>query len=223
MAIARNGSATLGRQNPANPYSASYTCSAGADRILFVSFWTNNATDVVTSVTYNGVGMTSMVTPFGASADGLLYCYALAAPATGANNVVINVSSGILIDCFAVDYTGASASGIPDSTNTNTNGSAGSVTCTQTIVASNCWVVSQHRENAGNADTPTGLTELQEPLATGHHLADSNGTVSTGSQSFTQTVSGASRGAMLTVAFAPVGAGGGGIAQASSLTMVGMQ
>jgi len=160
----------------------SHTCS-GSDRVLVVGILTNNTTDILTGVTYNGVAM-SLVDKQVMINNFWGYSYYLIAPDTGANNIVISFSSASLIAGLAQSYTGVSQSGFPDSHTIGvTTGS--SINCTTTVVASNCWLW----VNARTSNTPgvgAGTTEREQVYGTGI-TADSNGTVGTGAQTLVIT------------------------------------
>ncbi len=204
MAIARNSSADLGLQNPGNPYTASYTCGSGANRLLVVSSF-HASTDVITGATYNGVAMT-LVGKIQNPGDRWLYMFYLLAPASGANNVVINDSAGgVLGHAYAEDYTGVLQSGQPDASGTNSASSA-TVSKAITVVAANCWIVAGLREDAGVATVWTGAASLQ--ANGGGHSADSNATVATGSVTTTAVSAGAGNSALIVASFAPDTGGG---------------
>jgi hypothetical protein len=74
----------------------SHTCGAGADRLLLVHVEIASTNDWVTGVTYNGVAMTQIAHE-GDFATMSTYLYALVAPATGANNVVVTSSNSVAI------------------------------------------------------------------------------------------------------------------------------
>jgi hypothetical protein len=90
--------ATTGQDAFTDVLTFSHTTS-GADRLLLVGVTCVNAT--ISSVTYNGVGMTA-VESGGAS----IRLYALVAPATGANNVVVTLSTDEAVCAVAASYTG---------------------------------------------------------------------------------------------------------------------
>lgn len=72
---------------------------------LLVWGWTNTATNVVTSVTYNGVAPAE--TLFTNSASESYYIWRWASPASGAHTVVINTSTSVSIAGTAWSFTAA--------------------------------------------------------------------------------------------------------------------
>src|SRR5437016_3064177 len=130
MAIARDNN-SLGAFS-ASPLTFSHTCT-GSNLILFVYVWKNATTDLINTVTYNGVTMTAVnagVTD-GASDYGKMYY--LLNPATGAHNVVVTVSSGS-VAAYAASYTGVSQVA-PEANSTNSANPGTSLTDTLTTIA----------------------------------------------------------------------------------------
>lgn len=111
-----------------------HTCT-GANRLLTV--FVRCGTDVVTSVTYNSVALTLAHKN---STGGYLYTYYLIAPATGANNVVVNKSDFSSIWLAGASYTGCKQTGQGGTFSDFTD----SVTDTApalTTPSDKCWVV----------------------------------------------------------------------------------
>lgn len=168
----------------ATPFSWNHTCT-GSNRFLCVCVATASTGDVVTGVTYNGVAMTQVGKALGGGATEV-YLYVLANPASGSNAIVVTASSGTLLGC-STSYTGAQASSTADSSNTGTTaGGAASLTLSTTVVAANCWLVGVWHASGGALSAGTGTTLRQNP-ATQIAIGDSNGPVSTGSQSLQAT------------------------------------
>ena len=163
-----------------------HTCT-GSNLILFVGFSTYDAAEVVTTVTYNGVAMTQANKKASAAGDRWSYLYYLIAPATGANNIVISRSNSGSINSCSTSYTGAKQSSQPDSSNTNSVLSDTTLTYSTTVVASNCWLVAW----SDGANTAGAGTTTRNTSGSASGIGDSNGTVSTGSQSLIFTVGGA--------------------------------
>lgn len=159
MAIAFDASTNPTYVNAAT-HTFSHTCT-GSDGILWVLCWRRSGT-AVSGVTYNGVSMTSLGTEILAgtgSGNQYLTMWYLGAPATGANNVVVTSSSGATehID-GAVSYTGASATGIPDATNSLTATTQANTTATVTSSADNCWALMFMRVDAATSVTAGAST-----------------------------------------------------------------
>lgn len=207
-AIARTASADLGLDNPvvSNTYTRSYTCGGGSNTLLFVFFF-QGLPETDTGATYNGTAMTRLTSSQVNGFDRAITGYFLAAPTSGAHNVVITFSDNPQVHAMAVDYSGASQSGIPDAQAGSSDGSSQpSISQAVTVVAANSWIVAFHRENVGTSDVWTGVTELQ--ASGGIHLADSNATVSTGSNTITADPTGSAFNKIIVVSIAPVAAGG---------------
>lgn len=185
MAIAVDATSS-GIANVGTTHTFSFTCGSGANRILFVATYRNAGTDTVSGVTYNGVAMTVVNQKvFGGNN---IYLWYLVNPASGANNVVVTTTSSLFCASCCVSYTGASQTGVPDSSNTNSAISASGLTCSSTVVAANCWLVEAEGNTSGGAPTAGAGSFIR---ITGTNIAvqivDSNGTVSTGSQSLIVT------------------------------------
>lgn len=167
----------------------SHTCT-GSNRLLIVSGSVTSLTArTITGVTYAGTSMTFVITA--TASQVVSFMYILVNPTTGANNVVVTIS-GVTdglnkqFNAISSSYTGCAQSGQPDSHGTNVlNGSTvTNFPVSTTVVASNCWLVGTASEDAGDiaagaAGTGTtyrGVAEFNQIIA------DSNGTVGTGSQ-----------------------------------------
>lgn len=121
-----NSSATL---------SWNHTCS-GSNRLLVVSVSMGNSPDtsITTSVTYNGVSMTSLTAPVHGNSGtaGYVQLFYLVAPATGTNTVAVTVSTSVdAITGGSVSFTGVNQSTPLNGTTTNTGtGTSASVSVT---------------------------------------------------------------------------------------------
>jgi hypothetical protein len=167
-----------------------HTCS-GSDRILFVGVNVENATEIITGVTYNGVACTQINKRINADNDQWTYLYYLIAPATGANNVVISISSSRPLAGRSASYTGVLQSGQPDNNTTSRLESNGaSLTNVITSVANNCWHVAMATENAGSNISAGTATTKRSATITG--IFDGNAAITpAGSSTLTITHAGA--------------------------------
>lgn len=171
MAIAYDSSAAAGSTSTTS-LSYSHTTS-GSDRVLVVFAKTYSSSDLVTGITYAGVSMTKLLT--GQDAGGLWsHAYILANPATGANNVVVSLSSANYIGSTSHSYTGCKTVSIPDASG-SLNSSVTDVTTTLTTTVDNCWLVGSY--NGGRPYTPgVGTTVRQTQLSSDYLVTfDSNG------------------------------------------------
>lgn len=187
MAIAYDSSAQSSASSTSVTFS--HTCS-GADRVLLVdAYWSASAT--VSSITYNGVAMTNVVSPLdtgGGERHGMFY---LIAPATGANNVVLTLSGSTQIEIASVSYTGADQTSPIDATRTETGLETGtSYSEAITSIADNCWAAWSTREYGGGAVSAGANTALRQQVLVyyGLLLADSNASITpAGSRTMTLT------------------------------------
>ena len=153
MALVR-GTTTQDRRIPSqSSYTVSHNHNVGADGYLFVVI-TCPATSVST-VTYGGVGMTLVQrrsTPY--STDWTVW--RLAAPATGTNNLVVNMGTANFngVSTFIVSFTGCSGVG-----NTAYNSSQLSPTTTNITIQQNAMVIGSvlgGNNTSANVEIPIG-------------------------------------------------------------------
>jgi hypothetical protein len=189
MAIAADATSQSALQSfPNLTVTWSHTCT-GADRCLFVTGFGNAGGGGynISGMTYNGVAMTE-IARVQVPSDRWIGMYYLAAPATGANNIVMTVVDPPAPDAFAglaASYTGVHQVSPIDSFNTAT-ASATSITPSTTVVGSDCWLVMGLKTDGGDPAAGTGTTDrISNGFGLGHF--DSNGTVGTGSQSLQAT------------------------------------
>jgi len=134
---------------------------------------------------------------------GKAWLFALAAPASGANNVVVSYSAVETIFTSCASYTGVNQSVTPDAT-TTTTGSGTSTTLTLTTVANNCWAFTFC--GAANGDVESAGTGDVQRTGTGVQsgIFDSNGVISpAGSKSMTVNISPSGQFGAVAASFAP--------------------
>lgn len=175
MAIAFDFS-TQGSVSAATSLTYSHTCT-GSNRILFVHVRGDNVSDLVTGATYNGVAMT-LINKIFVATNRWQYLFYIIAPATSANNIVVNASSACDMLAESASYIGASQSSQPDASTTNSV-IAGNTTMTTSVttVADKCWTVMGAGASGGSLVASTGSFLRQVGANTGSALFDSNGTV----------------------------------------------
>lgn len=205
MAIALDSTSAPTNGAGSSSLNRSHTCS-GSDRILWVGVATASGASVpVTGVTYNSVAMTK-VTSIVPQSNWDLSLWYLAAPATGTNTITATCGSAPAhaFRIMSASYTGASQTGIPDSSNSAT-GVTTSRTVSTTTVADNCWVVGLGMTGASAIVPSTGMTTRSETdsASSSTVLADSNGPKTpAGSYSMTFTTANDSTG-LIVASFAP--------------------
>jgi hypothetical protein len=104
VAIATNASSLTTSGGYANSLTVSHTV-AGSNTLLLVGVHCRSASTDVTGVTYNGVAMTLVGTNENSGVTGVQW-YSLVAPAAGANNVVVSLSSYKLFSVLIYSLTG---------------------------------------------------------------------------------------------------------------------
>lgn len=156
MAIALDASTSGGGDN----LTFAHTCT-GSNLILFVGGAADYQADRVTGITYGGVAMTQ-VNKGQLDGDRWQYLYYLVNPPTGANNVVVSGPTGGFYKFSAISYTGASQTGVPDSSALNMPVPASTTyAISTTSIADNCWAVAIIRANSGGAKTAGANTTMR--------------------------------------------------------------
>ena len=109
MALVEDTANVLGFGFNAASDTRSFTCISGSDRVLYVVTLNRNVgAGTVTGVTYAGVALTQLASTLNfdtGQGDGKLW--RLIAPATGANNLVVTLSSDRPTAVSAVSFSGA--------------------------------------------------------------------------------------------------------------------
>lgn len=190
MAIAFDAVSQPADPAPASGVTFAHTCT-GTDRALLVGCLTNDLTDTVSGVTYNGTAMTEVAVGSTSQAGGggrteKVYLFYLANPASGTNNVVVTctgtVSNGL--QCYGQSYTGVHQTTPVDISAKNSATGVTSITATATTTVDNCWAVSRTRDDTGSI---TDSTNYAARTADGsNEMGDSAGGVgAAGSKSAT--------------------------------------
>lgn len=209
MAITYQNSAQFNATSGTS-YGGAFDAGAGANRILLVfTFAECSPAQTVSSITYNGVGLTKFIattTPSGAIRIDAWY---LVAPATGSNTLTNNMTGTINSNgctMAAVVYNGViqSASGINKSAVAHSSG--GDVTTISASVTpdvANCWVTGYGQDQ----DRPSDLQAPYTPrliVSTWDVIGDSNGSVAQSLQTMTWTIDSARKMLAMVAALAPV-------------------
>ena len=208
MAIAYDNASHSGFLNSTSNNLAHTT--SGTNRGLCVYVYAG--TDVVTGVTYNGVGATfvNKLLMTGAAAGQYIYFYYLHNPASGSNTVTVTSSGNLGGYISAVSYTGVKQTGNPTQNNTQASASTASLTTSVTTTENNSWLVGYSYMNgpqSAGADTTLRGGSVAGVLET----MDSDGPKSpTGSYGLTTTQSAAFAGHVMG-AIAPVVSGPAGV------------
>lgn len=156
----------------------SHTCTGAS--ILIVGVCCSSAR-TISSVTYNGVGLTFVNRSAGGGGGQTSAWYYLVNPAAGANNVVITIDSSSFIFGSSASYTGAETSSPIDANTTLSTTGAISVTTT----TNNCWCMVCCRDADDGASTAG--TNCTSRVSNNFQIYDSNAPV-TPAGSFSMTV-----------------------------------
>jgi len=214
MAIAFGGISAVSTSQTPTSVSVS-----GSDTYGFVYVVGDSGSDNITAVTWGGVSMTKVgvvQTP----GDRYASLWRVANPASGA---AIVFTGGSFWRSFSFYYTGCAQTGQPDSSNTGTSSGSTAISVATTVVASDCWLVMCQKDATGGATyTPSNsLASMRANAdAGGIAIADSNGSVATGSRTGTLTGAGTSNHGGIAFSIAP--AGGGAASTAKFLPLLGV-
>lgn len=192
--------------------SLTYSSSAvsGSDTFGVVCYnGSNTGSDYVTGITWNSVAMTKIGSSVQVPGDRWMGVYYIIAPASGTTNITVTGSSSAIIRSFSTYYTGVDQTSPLDSSNTGTTGGlSSSLGVSTTVVASDCWTAYFTKDSTGSKTYTTSVGSMRRDTdAGGQAYSDSNGTVSTGSNTTTHTMtSGTSDLAGITFSFKPLSA-----------------
>lgn len=202
FAIAFDAATDLQPTTPGGSNSGNHTVT-GANPILFGMGW-GPITDLngITAMTYNSVAMTIMDKNGDNGVNRWSYSYVLMAPATGTNSLAYTAVASDAADVVAVSYSGAAQTGQPDAHNIQKASAVTSRNCAITVVAANCWIVAFGYNDQGAA-TFTGTNRKNLGSNTARPVNDSNGTVATGSNTYTESWTGSGFGQVVMASFAP--------------------
>lgn len=189
----------------ASVVTKSATVGSGSDRVLFVHIFSNVSSDVVASVTYNGMAMTRL-TRLSPQSNAQHYVYVLANPPTGSNNIVVTNSSSALTRVLHSSYDGVDATNFPDDSSGGTSSSGSSLSGTVTTTVDNCWLIASGVGMSG-VTAGTGFTERAGGSGLQNIVGDSNGAKSpAGIYGMTIGLNGNDNGSLFIISIAPAGA-----------------
>src|SRR5574343_509793 len=184
MAIARDATSQVSSSTWYNPGGSSYTWShtcTGSNRALIVGLQTGSLGDIVTGVTYGGEAMTLVGKHQRQDTSSqFAYLFAKANPTSGANNIVVSLSSGSepYTAGFGVSYTDVDQTTPIEAYTANSESPRASgtdYTTSVTTLTDNAWLVGIINEESGatiNAITGTTFTIRS---GQSHNMVDSNG------------------------------------------------
>ena len=202
MAIAVDEN-TAWQTTSAGPFANNFT-TAGSNRILIVGVRLRSTEVSGVSVTFDGAAMTEFNSVINVFSNVDLRAFYLINPALGTKSLSVSYtgtpSSALLV--YAASYTGALQSGQPDSSANNKNTASTSLTTTTTVVLTNCWLVGFFFQDYGTVSAGAGTT-IRDQTIDGSGVMDSNGAVSTGSQSLIFTVTGSANMGAVIASIAP--------------------
>lgn len=164
---------------PGTQITFAHTCT-GSNRLLLVGVMESGAaTGTISSVTYAGSTMTLFGTVANAGGNLKEWAYYLVNPNTGANNVVVSVSSASdFYRTISASYTGAKQSGQPDNNSGGSVNAGTSLTTSLTPVADLCWNISLiASDNTKSLVASTGVNSVRGNSGSAFYVGDENGSL----------------------------------------------
>jgi hypothetical protein len=172
-AIAYDAQAGMNGDSSASSFTYSHTVGTGSDRFLVVGIRTSFTGDLITGVTYGGTAMTFQVKET-TTTWFYTYIYTLVNPASGANNVVVSLSSsqgGVYPR--SVSYTGVHQTSPVEGTNNGWTTSTNTLNTSITTATDNCWGFLMAANSSGNYAAGTGTNlRTTAPLYLSNVAAD---------------------------------------------------
>lgn len=132
------------------------------------------------------------------------------APATGANTLANTWTGSHFNRVSASSYSGCDQATLLDSAGKSNSASSSSQTVSTTVVATNCWLVGHFVSDRGGENLAAGAGTTLRGAAGETSICDSNGTVSTGSQTLAATSSTAGKWNNTVMSIAPAGGANSG-------------
>jgi hypothetical protein len=169
---------------PASTFA--HTIGAGENRLLMVATISDvvSGTDI-TSVTYNGVALTQLVSgafSFNNEVNRLWY---LVNPPVGTFNVILTGATTLFAGA-ALSYRGVKQVAPPDAIAVVSGGNATTRVANLTTIAPGCWTVLITKNGAGNAGAGAGST-LRAARGLNYDVFDSNASLPAGATSMAAT------------------------------------
>lgn len=183
IAVDNQASATGGAGTSSTVASFAIT---GSNTLLIGHGVAVNGTGI-TGATWNGGAMSTVFIQ--TDSGGSLEAQFALVGASGTHDLVISWGATAFGIAIATSYTGVNQSNTPDSKAQFTTLSAVPVTYSTTVVAANCWLILTNFSDNRATVAGTGTTLRQQGNNPTIAALDSNGTVSTGSQSLVATSS----------------------------------
>lgn len=163
MAIAFDAT-TTGGATTGTSLTYSHTTGTDNNRILFVAVRGGGGEgDRVSGVTYAGQSLTKIGTATEPGDLIVVTLWYLVAPATGANNVVVSLSSSGFVASDCATYSGAAQSGVPDNSGTKTQLDNASVSFNLQPVVDQSWIAISVSDRV-IPTAITGVTKRQNQL-----------------------------------------------------------
>lgn len=178
-------------QGYANATSLTFAhTNTGSNLILMVQLWTFPSGDSVSGITYNSVALTKKGTQ-AADAGGYTNQWSLVAPATGANNIVVSMTSSQMF-VTAASYTGVDqTTPHPDATLAGSAAGTSFAISTTNITVDQSWIIMAGRSPSRVPTASAGafLRKTNTTSGDAGWTVDSDGGRSTGANTLDYTYS----------------------------------
>lgn len=177
----------------------SHTCT-GSNIGLFIGMVTTSG--LASAATYNSVSASltdSIASTNGCTGQTLFF---LANASTGSNTVSVTVGAGVF-QGYSCSYSGVSAIDSHAANTVGTNQS--SWPSSTTVVAANCWLIAMGSGSGNFTGVTVAVGTVRQFNAGDDGIADSNGTVGTGSQNITFQRASAQNWSSVIASFSPAG------------------
>jgi hypothetical protein len=186
MDIDYDTSTIIGSWSSSATTTGSHTCT-GTDRYLHVAVFTNAAVTAMTA-SYNSVSMTQLSVVVDTDGNKNFVFY-LANPASGSNTVSVTRTGGSNMSIVAASYTGVDQTDPVEDSSTDTGVSSPAFTSTAVTTTADNWLIGTFRDTDSRANASAELTRRVTTGVVPEELWDSAGTVSTGSNTVSYTIS----------------------------------
>ncbi len=179
---------------------------SGSNTLLIVG-WAHDGGSSVTSVTYDGISMTSLADQTVAGTGFRTGMFYLLSPTAGTHDLALirNTSGATMVYTVAL-YTGVKQSGQPDAVTSGTVGGTSTPSASITTVADNCWIIGStfsSRVNSFSTVSAGTNTYLREQSPDQNNLFDSNAAVPAGSNFVSWTLTASENTGWVFASFAP--------------------
>jgi hypothetical protein len=150
-----------GDASPGSSLSWNHTCT-GDDRFLVVFGFIQNASQLITGITYNSVALTLLDSQKNGTDGEYVTLWYLNNPASGTNSIVMTASSSTFIQGRSASYNGVNQSTAIDTSAKNQANSVTTISVTPTSTVDYTWASTVVRSNGGSITNSTNYYGLDD-------------------------------------------------------------